>query len=366
MVIFQILYFLEALIINIFTTDRCCHRKYSLARTLLIFALSIVLYLSLTVFFPITGDGAKTLTGFLFLIPLKIVYREKLPVLFVIVCISWIYTQGIFSLSYQINGLFVSGNSLYVLMIQSALLLITMVPFYRWLVPKYVFINENLPAFDRHWFKYIILNSFLPFLSFTVLHLVLITEPSSVQKILCTLLWLISVYVSYYILYKIVLDSIKMHHLEQVAFHDPLTGLGNRSSLWDCLQKLTKTDRTFSVLFMDLDRFKAINDQYGHLTGDAYLKHFARISSSILRGYGTVYRFGGDEFVAVCPGKIPAAVMEQLKECKGWEDGSPCPFNQVSTGIVTCLPPHPGVEEILHQVDQMMYQNKAAKHQTSR
>ena len=73
MVIFQILYFLEALIINIFTTDRCCHRKYSLARTLLIFALSIVLYLSLTVFFPISGDGAKTLTGFLFLIPLKIV-----------------------------------------------------------------------------------------------------------------------------------------------------------------------------------------------------------------------------------------------------------------------------------------------------
>ena len=63
-----------------------------------------------------------------------------------------------------------------------------------------------------------------------------------------------------------------MDRLEYASFHDPLTGLGNRSMLWEHLKQLLKENQTFSLLFIDLDRFKEINDKYGHLTGDWYLK----------------------------------------------------------------------------------------------
>lgn len=168
-------------------------------------------------------------------------------------------------------------------------------------------------------------------------------------------------YVFYFILYRIVLDAIRLNHLEQEVSHDPLTGLRNRSQLWNDLAKLSDNGEEFSVLFMDLDQFKLINDQYGHITGDRYLKHFAHLTSEILQNKGKVYRFGGDEFVAVYPGLMPQEIINQLKECHGWEDGAPCPFNQVSVGMLFCEPPHQDVEQILQRVDNLMYQNKISK-----
>lgn len=110
---------------------------------------------------------------------------------------------------------------------------------------------------------------------------------------------------------------------------------------------------------MDLDRFKQINDQYGHLVGDQYLQHFANICCQIFQNTGKVYRFGGDEFAAVYNGIIPQAIIRQLESCPQWDEGAPCPFNQVSTGVLHCRPPHSNVEQILQQVDQLMYQNKS-------
>lgn len=59
------------------------------------------------------------------------------------------------------------------------------------------------------------------------------------------------------------------------------------------LNALLASGDAFSVMFMDLDRFKAVNDRYGHLLGDAYLRHFASVSAGILEGYGELYRFAG-------------------------------------------------------------------------
>ena len=97
------------------------------------------------------------------------------------------------------------------------------------------------------------------------------------------------------------------------------------------------------------------------MAGDQYLKQFAEISSAILQGAGRVYRFGGDEFVALCPGIIPEELHRQLRECPQWDPKAPCPFNHVSTGILVCQPPHVDAEEILQQVDRLMYQQKSNK-----
>lgn len=92
--------------------------------------------------------------------------------------------------------------------------------------------------------------------------------------------------------------------LQHQALHDPLTGLPNRTlfvrRLTDVSTRRRSTDARVGVLFVDLDRFKAINDNYGHVVGDAVLVAVAARLGALLRPGDTVARFGGDEFVLLC------------------------------------------------------------------
>ena len=95
------------------------------------------------------------------------------------------------------------------------------------------------------------------------------------------------------------------HRLEQVATHDPLTGVLNRAALHDRLAAelhRASATRPVSVVFCDLDGFKAVNDSYGHRTGDRALTLIARRLVAVLQPGDEVGRFGGDEFVLVLPG----------------------------------------------------------------
>ena len=88
------------------------------------------------------------------------------------------------------------------------------------------------------------------------------------------------------------------------ALHDPLTGLHNRLMFMDRLtHALARSERLpapVAVLFVDLDHFKSVNDQYGHTTGDAVLRAVAETLLRTVRPSDTVARMGGDEFAVVC------------------------------------------------------------------
>lgn len=91
--------------------------------------------------------------------------------------------------------------------------------------------------------------------------------------------------------------------IRRVLQHDPLTALPNRALLYELgereLASARRGGRSCAVLFVDLDRFKPINDTYGHDVGDAVLKEVAQRLSASVRGEDTVGRLGGDEFVAI-------------------------------------------------------------------
>jgi diguanylate cyclase (GGDEF)-like protein/PAS domain S-box-containing protein len=96
------------------------------------------------------------------------------------------------------------------------------------------------------------------------------------------------------------------HELERQALHDTLTGLPNRSLLLDRLEQALRTARRLAtplaLLVMDLDRFKEINDRFGHRAGDLLIGEVAQRITADLRDTDTVARLGGDEFALILPG----------------------------------------------------------------
>ncbi len=93
--------------------------------------------------------------------------------------------------------------------------------------------------------------------------------------------------------------------LQQLVTVDPLTGLENRRSLMDFAEvqlKLAKRYKSFfSIILIDLDYFKKINDTYGHLVGDEILQNIAKILKDVLRNVDHIGRFGGEEFIVILP-----------------------------------------------------------------
>jgi len=94
--------------------------------------------------------------------------------------------------------------------------------------------------------------------------------------------------------------------LREEATHDPLTGLANRRLFYDRLHQAIRHAHRYGgkvgILYVDLDRFKNINDQYGHHVGDAVLTEVAKRLTSCTRDSDTVARLGGDEFVVLLEG----------------------------------------------------------------
>jgi diguanylate cyclase (GGDEF)-like protein len=108
--------------------------------------------------------------------------------------------------------------------------------------------------------------------------------------------------------------------LKRQAMEDYLTGLSNRRFFLERLEiEIIRSNRQklpFVVAVIDLDRFKAINDQYGHATGDAVLKHFAEISRLVLRGEDEIGRIGGEEFAVLLPHTTDEAGYSTLERLR--------------------------------------------------
>ncbi len=157
--------------------------------------------------------------------------------------------------------------------------------------------------------------------------------------------------------------------LRYLAHHDPLTGLANRTllqqRLGEAMDNASRDDTKVALLFIDLDRFKTINDSLGHHIGDILLKTVAGRLTDALRANDTVARLGGDEFMIVLPlknsealaGKLASKILEALRPAIRI-DGHEL-FVTPSIGI--CFYPNDGVtvHALMRNADTAMYRAKA-------
>jgi diguanylate cyclase (GGDEF)-like protein/PAS domain S-box-containing protein len=154
------------------------------------------------------------------------------------------------------------------------------------------------------------------------------------------------------------------HELERQALHDTLTGLPNRSLLLDRLEQALRTARRLatplSLLVMDLDRFKEINDTFGHRAGDLLIGEVAQRITADLRETDTVARLGGDEFAVILPGAdeggaghVAQKIIDALQRPFEIEGAA----HEVAISIGIAVSPQHGedVETLMRRADMAMY-----------
>jgi diguanylate cyclase len=153
------------------------------------------------------------------------------------------------------------------------------------------------------------------------------------------------------------------------AYHDPLTGLANRALLADRLEqamaRAARQEKRVGLMFVDLDRFKGVNDRLGHAAGDELLQQVARRLVASVRACDTACRYGGDEFVIMLPDLERTADLSEVARMICDRISAPYTLN----GTVTAVTASVGVAicngadgedcgELLRRADEAMYRSK--------
>jgi diguanylate cyclase (GGDEF)-like protein len=143
---------------------------------------------------------------------------------------------------------------------------------------------------------------------------------------------------------------------------DILTGIFNRTAFYDLtsseIERLRRYKRVFTVVYIDLDNFKTVNDSYGHAEGDALLKAIAETIQASLRPTDVLARMGGDEFMILLPetgAESAQIVIERLRTSLAERMLARSYAVTLSMGVVTCSVAPPSVDKLINLADEQMY-----------
>src|SRR6478672_11674328 len=156
--------------------------------------------------------------------------------------------------------------------------------------------------------------------------------------------------------------------LKQIAYHDGLTQLANRRSLYEAIaEAIAAGGGGTALLFVDLDGFKAVNDEYGHMAGDAVLAEVAGRLRRAVRGEDLVARHGGDEFVVLLrrlpqdqAGELAVQAADRVRAALADPIDTPVAQFSITASIGSALHPRDGTspDQLIRVADDRMYQSK--------
>lgn len=181
--------------------------------------------------------------------------------------------------------------------------------------------------------------------------------------------WNVATRLGFLLIFANILASLKnvLEHERELARTDHLTGVANRRYFFELaemeIKRVRRHDRPFTVAYMDIDDFKAVNDRFGHSIGDRLLQTITETIKSNVRDIDTVARLGGDEFVILMPetdiesadtvvGRINRNLLHVVRR-NLW----PVTF---SIGVATWTSAPQTVDEMLRHADMLMYSVKSS------
>jgi len=163
----------------------------------------------------------------------------------------------------------------------------------------------------------------------------------------------------------------KLEKVEAEANLDPLTSMFNRRSLERALEEFfalcKQSKMSFSLVLIDLDNFKYVNDNYGHHVGDLVLARVAKVLRTNMRAKDIVGRWGGDEFIAIMPNtdlenakKVLERIKSQLGKMEILAEGRRFKVS-ISAGVVQCGENFQSLLDMIKEADRLMYMDKKKK-----
>ncbi|AUT74089.1 GGDEF domain-containing protein [Paraburkholderia hospita] len=187
--------------------------------------------------------------------------------------------------------------------------------------------------------------------------------PDFIQKIYLITSALMSLTVTVGLLF-VAMDRLR-NQLERQSFMDPLTGLLNRRAFLSAHQqereKTMRTGGLLSLLLIDLDHFKQVNDTYGHATGDRILIDFAKRVADLLPAPGHVARWGGEEFAVLLPRVLPDEARdhaERIRQRVAQKDDATLPGYTCSIGVACMAASDATIEQLARDADEALYNAK--------
>ena len=158
--------------------------------------------------------------------------------------------------------------------------------------------------------------------------------------------------------------AVRSARLEELSFKDPLTDGYNRRylmlRLYEEVSRAARYQQPFSLILLDLDGFKAVNDRWGHGAGDDVLKQVVQLLASQSRRDSVVARYGGDEFIALLPSTTKAAALVYAERMRGIIERYPFQHGPLTASFgVAGYPDDPGnVADLIKRADHALYEAK--------
>ncbi len=351
----------EMLCVNLYVSHICLDRKAApiiVVPVMVLFTGALLGVSTVAISnLPGYGYGRFVFLGFFYLIPLVFLYRRGIKTTVSVMCLSWSYTMLVFLFAKYLGQFFPeSMQASAALVIQTVTYLCTLHFFLHMLHEKLLYVIVHADPYKGDMlFRLSVSTCAVAFCA----NWVLLQENSLMAKLalVCTLA--VNTTMMYQALYDLTKAQRHAVQTRKESLTDALTGLNNRRAFFEQAEQLVEQGRPFSIAFIDLDRFKSINDTYGHMTGDWYLKHFTQEFIRHFSDEGALYRIAGDEFVYLREEEPGAeAVLKSVCSLSISPLAPDIPFLGFSCGGGSFPADAKTADELLAVADSRMYQAK--------
>lgn len=357
---FYILILLEMLCVNMHIFHICSQKRVSSFAIILVISIFTALFFMLYHFFfqdthSLGGGG-----GFLYILPLLFLYRQPVSYSISIMCSCWIYTMLIYILSAQISSFFPQWNAYAaILVVQTGLYALTIIPYFKFVTKKFMYIIKTADQKTKKillwlgisWCLFVFLLNYMMLLDLT-------SFGAKITKILLLCISGANALMTYQMFYSFRRKNQNALEYESALRIDALTMLKNRTAFFEEAQEIIDHQTPFTIFFIDLDNFKSINDNYGHMKGDLYLKQFSSSFSAVFSPFGTVYRIAGDEFVFLHMNGTQDGLIYQKMRGFEMDVCDDIPFKGFSMGSASYPEDAQTLNLLVVTADKRMYREK--------